>query len=469
MGKTVVNKNEVYTIDITDLSHRALGIGHIEGFPIFVENALPGELVEVKITYVGRRRAHAFTRNIVTASPERVEIFDSVHTQNGTMPLQHLSYEAQLIFKQKQVQDALSHVAGVKNFPVKETIGMKHPYGYRNKAQIPVREIQGKLTTGFYRKRSHDLIPIEDFVIQEPEIDQAIVRVRDILRKYEVEAYDEENHSGDIRHIIVRRGHFTEEMMIVFVTNHLMMPHAQKIVGDIRQEIPEVVSIIQNINQEKTNVILGNQSMVLYGQDYYKDELMGHTFKISHQSFYQVNSIQTEKLYQIAADYADLKEDETVVDAYCGIGTMTLALAERAGQVYGVDIVPEAIEDAKTNAVDNDIDNVEYDLGDAGEWLVDKVAAGLHVDVVVVDPPRKGLSKEFIHAVIESQPERMVYVSCNPNTLARDLKILLAGGYDLQKVQPVDMFPQTHHIENVTLLTKQKESVSNQKSEDTIK
>lgn len=451
----VVNKNELHKIAITDLSHQGLGIGHIDRFPIFVENALPGETVEVKITHAGRRMAHAFTVEIIKASPHRVEIVDSVHTQNGTMPLQNLAYDQQLIFKQNQVKDALSRVAGIKDFPVKETIGMEHPYGYRNKAQIPVREIQGKLTTGFYRKGTHQLIEIEDFVIQAPEIDEAIIIVRDILRKYGLKAYDEEQHQGDIRHVIVRQGHFTEEMMIVLVTNNLVLPNAQEIVADIRQEIPEVVSIVQNINTKKTNVILGTKAMVLYGQDYYTDTLLDHTFKISHQSFYQVNSKQTEKLYQIATEYADLQGNETVVDAYCGIGTMTLSLAEKAGKVYGVDIVPQAIENAKTNAVDNGIENVEYAVGDAGEWLVEKVKNGLNVDTVVVDPPRKGLTKEFIQAVLEIQPKRMVYVSCNPNTLARDLKFFLDAGYELKEVQPVDMFPQTHHVETIALLQRE--------------
>lgn len=453
MKKRVVNKNEIIEIEITDLSHQGLGVGHVEGFPIFIENALPGEIVEAKMNHVGRRKAHGFTVNIIKKSPHRVEIVDSVHTQNGTMPLQHLSYEEQLIFKQKQVQNALSRIAGIEDFPVKETIGMDHPFGYRNKAQIPVREINGQLTTGFYRKGSHDLIPIEDFAIQAPEIDEAIIITRDILRSYEVKAYNEEEHTGDIRHIIVRRGHFTEELMIVLVTNQLILPEAQAIVADLEAALPNLISVVQNINREKTNVILGNQSMVLYGQDYYEDELMNHRFKISHQSFYQVNSLQTEKLYQTAVDYANLTREETVVDAYCGIGTMTLALAEEAKQVYGVEIVPEAIADAKENAKVNHLDNVEFAVGDAGKWMVKEVKSGRKVDRVVVDPPRKGLTKNFIQSVIESQPERMVYVSCNPNTMARDIELLIAGGYELKKVQPVDMFPQTHHVECVALLT----------------
>ena len=452
MRKRVVNKNEIIEIEITDLSHQGLGVGHIESFPIFIENALPGEVVEAKINHVGRRKGHGFTVNILKKSPHRVDIVDSVHTQNGTMPLQHLAYAEQLIFKQKQVQDALSRIAGIRDFPVKETIAMEDPFGYRNKAQIPVREINRQLTTGFYRKGSHDLIAIEDFAIQAPEIDEAILITRDILRNYELKAYNEEEHNGDIRHIIVRRGHFTEELMIVLVTNQPILPHAQEIVADLRAALPKLVSVVQNINSEKTNVILGKQSMVLYGQDYYEDELMGHRFKISHQSFYQVNSIQTEKLYQTAVDYAELTGEETVVDAYCGIGTMTLALAEEAKKVYGLEIVPEAIADARENAKVNDLDNIEFAVSDAGKWMVEKVKSGLKVDRVVVDPPRKGLTKAFIQSVIASQPERMVYVSCNPNTMARDIELLVAGGYELKRVQPVDMFPQTHHIESVALL-----------------
>lgn len=447
-----VQENHTYEVEITDLSHQGLGVAHIEGYPLFIENALPGETMKVRITNVGKRMGHGLPIEMITKSPNRVDDLDEVHMQNGTMPLQHLKYEEQLKFKQNQVKRLLSKVGGLENIPVFETIGMEHPYAYRNKAQIPVRKIGGQLTTGFYRKRSHDLIPIENFIIQHTEIDEAILTVRDILRKYNIEPYDETNHVGDIRHIIVRRGHFTDEMMIVLVTRSFELPHLQEIVAEIQQEIPEVVSIVQNINVEKTNVILGKQAMVLFGQDYYTDELMEHTFKISHQSFYQVNSEQTEKLYSTAVEYADLTGEEVVVDAYSGIGTMTLSLAEKAKQVYGVEIVPQAIENAKTNAKDNDIENVTFEVADAGDWLVDKANAGLEVDVVVVDPPRKGLAKEFIDAVLEIKPERMVYVSCNPNTLARDLKLLNEGGYTIEKVQPVDMFPQTYHIETVTLL-----------------
>ena len=449
-----VEKNKIYEVKVTDLSHQGLGVAHIDGYPLFIENALPGEKLKIRITHVGKRMGHGEVLELFKKSSHRVDELEDVHFQSGTMPLQHLEYKEQLKFKQQQVKKLLAKVGGLTDVPVFETIGMEHPYGYRNKAQIPVREMNGQLTTGFYKKRSHDLIPIEDFVIQHPEIDQAILIVRDILRKYEVNAYNEEKHTGDIRHILVRRGHFTGELMIVLVTNSFVLPHAQEIVTDIKKEIPQVVSIVQNINSDKTNVILGKQAMVLFGQDYYTDELMNHTFKISHQSFYQVNSEQTEKLYSVAVDYAQLTGDEIVVDAYSGIGTMTLSLAEKAKQVYGVEIVPQAIQNATTNAKDNKISNVIFEVADAGKWLVKKAKAGLKVDVVVVDPPRKGLAPEFIDAVLEMHPERMVYVSCNPNTLARDLKLLSEGGYAVEKVQPVDMFPQTYHVELVALMSR---------------
>lgn len=449
-----VVENQTYDVVINDLSHEGLGVARVDNYPVFIENALPGEKVKIKITHTGRRMGHGNVVEILEASPHRVEIVDAVHTLSGTMPLQHLAYPEQLKFKQNQVSKLLSKVGGLENIPVLDTMGMDDPFGYRNKAQIPVREIDGELTTGFYKKKSHDLIPIEDFVIQHPEIDATIVAVRDILRKHGAEAYNEGKHTGDIRHIIVRRGHYTGELMIILVTRTFALPNAKDIIQDIRESMPNVVSIVQNINSDKTNVILGKQAMVLYGQDYYKDELMDHTFKISHQSFYQVNSPQTEKLYSVAVEFANLTGNETVVDAYCGIGTMTLGLAENAKAVYGVEIVPQAIQNAKTNADENNISNVEFEVADAGEWLVKKAKAGFKVDVVVVDPPRKGLAPEFIDSVLEMKPDRVVYVSCSPNTLARDLGLLSAGGYTVDKVQPVDMFPQTHHIENVALLTR---------------
>ena len=451
----LLKKGDVFTQEITDLSHIGQGVTHVEQFPVFVEQALIGEKVTIQMDHVGQHRAFAHVLKWHTVSPDRAEGTDQVYTESGTMPLQHMKYSAQLRFKQQQVQKLFRTVAKLPKVKVEPTLGMEYPYKYRNKAQIPVREVDGQLSTGFYRRGTHDLLPIEDFIIQAPEIDTAIIKVRDILRAYHIQPYDELNHQGTVRHLVIRRGHFTGQMMIVIVTNGFVLPHAQEIVQKIRQELPEVVSIIQNINRERTNVILGKQAMVLYGQDYYEDQLLGHTFQISHRSFYQVNSLQTEKLYQTALDFAEVKATDQVIDAYCGIGTMTLAFAEQAAQVDGVEIVPEAIHDAKNNAQINQIKNAHFEVAAAEKWLVTQKNQGMTADLIVVDPPRKGLDKKFVQAAIETAPERFVYVSCNPATLARDVKRLIDSGiYQVGKVQPVDMFPQTNHVETVALLSK---------------
>lgn len=450
-----MKKGDIFTQEITDLSHIGQGVTHVEQFPVFVEQALIGERVTFQVDHVGQHRAFAHVVKWETVSPDRVELTDPVYTESGTMPLQHMKYSAQLRFKQQQVEKLFRTVAKFPEITVEPTLGMEYPYKYRNKAQIPVREVEGQLSTGFYRRGTHELLPIEDFIIQAPEIDDAIIKVRDILRTYAISAYDEKSHRGTVRHLVIRRGHFTGQVMIVIVTHGFVLPHAQEIVQKIRQELPQVVSIIQNINSERTNVILGKQAMVLYGQDYYEDQLLGHTFQISHRSFYQVNSVQTEKLYQTALDFAQVQTTDQVIDAYCGIGTMTLAFAEQAAQVNGVEIVPEAINDAKHNAQINHIKNAHFEVAAAEKWLVARKNQGMTADLIVVDPPRKGLDKKFVQAALQTAPKRLVYVSCNPATLARDVKRLTDSGiYQVEKVQTVDMFPQTNHVETVVLLSK---------------
>ena len=451
--KAPVQKNESLEGEVVDLTHEGLGVVKVDQYPIFIEGALTGETIQFKVIKVGKKFGFGRLEKILTESPHRVEIVDKVYAQTGTMSLQHLTYDAQLAFKKQQVENVLTKIAKLPDVEVQDVIGMEHPYGYRNKAQVPVRKIDGRLTTGFFRKNSHDLIPLEDFIIQDPEIDKAIVAVRDVMRKYHVKPYNEKEHTGWLRHIIVRRGHFTGEIMVILVTNSNEFHRQEEIVKAIQQAVPTMVSMIQNINTKKTNVILGNESKVLIGEDKYQDKLLGMTFNISHQSFYQVNAIQTETLYQTAVDYADLTGNETVIDAYCGIGTMTLALAQKAKHVYGMEIVEPAIDNAKENVKLNDVDNVSFEVGPAEKIIVEWAEKGKQVDVVVVDPPRKGLAPEFIDAVLTMKPEKMVYVSCNPSTLARDLRLLNEGGYTVQKVQPVDMFPQTTHIECVALMS----------------
>ncbi|WP_161878722.1 23S rRNA (uracil(1939)-C(5))-methyltransferase RlmD [Alkalibacterium sp. MB6] len=449
-----VQKNDQLEGEVVDLTHEGLGVVKVDQYPLFVEGALTGETIQYKVIKTGKKFGFGRLEKVIEASPNRVDIVDKVYAQTGTMSLQHLTYDAQLAFKKEQVEKVLTKIAKLPDVKVNDVIGMDNPYGYRNKAQVPVRKIDGRLTTGFFRKNSHDLIPLEDFVIQDPKIDEAIVKVRDIMRRYHVKPYDEIDHKGWLRHIIVRRGYYTQQLMLVLVTTTSDFHRQDEIIEAIKKELPELVSIIQNINSEKTNVILGDESTVLFGTDAYQDQLLGFTFTISHQSFYQVNPLQTEKLYQTAVEYAGLTGEETVIDAYSGIGTMTLALAKEAKHVYGMEIVEPAVKNAKENAELNGVTNVSFETGPAEDIIVAWAKEGRHVDTIVVDPPRKGLASEFIEAVLTMKPQKMIYVSCNPSTLARDLKLLNEGGYDVKRVQPIDMFPQTTHVETVCLLTR---------------
>ncbi|MDO5457235.1 MAG: 23S rRNA (uracil(1939)-C(5))-methyltransferase RlmD [Atopococcus tabaci] len=453
--KYAVDKNKSYEAEVIDLTYEGMGVVKIDNYPLFIEGALTGENIRFKVIKTNKNFGYGRLEEILTESPDRVEIENKIYSNTGTMPLQHMTYEAQLKFKQDQVSNNLQRTAKIIDIPVYETLGMDEPYGYRNKAQIPVQMVDGALETGTYRQRSHDLIPLEDFKIQDPEIDRAIVIVRNILRKYQIEAYDEVALTGLIRHLIIRRGYYTGELMVVLVTNGSHLPHQEEIVDEIIEALPDTVSVMQNINDKNTNVILGRKSHVLYGEDKYRDRLLDFTFEISHQSFYQVNPIQTEKLYQTVIDYADLTEDDVVVDAYCGIGTISLALSRHAKQVYGIEIVEDAVQNAERNAAINQVDNAKFFVGASEEILPQWAEEGRQVDVLVVDPPRKGLEEDFIEASLIMAPERIVYVSCNPATLARDVKYFTENGYQAVKAQPVDMFPQTLHVESVVLMTKE--------------
>ncbi|MDT2820523.1 23S rRNA (uracil(1939)-C(5))-methyltransferase RlmD [Enterococcus devriesei] len=449
-----IEKNQTYTVTIDDLSYEGLGVAHIEGFPLFVENALPDEKVTIKAVKVGKKFGYGKVMERFNENPERQEVKDLDLLRSGIAPLSHMSYDYQLRFKQEQIQKVLKSIAKMPELPVETTLGMKDPFGYRNKAQIPVQKVENKLTTGFYRKNSHTLLPIENYLIQDPAIDQAIITVRYILQRFNVKAYNERDNTGFIRHIVIRRGHYSHEMMVILVTRTERFFKGVEIAEVIKKELPEVVSVIQNVNPEKTNVIMGREEKVLLGKTTIDDTLLGKTYRISSQSFYQVNTEQTEVLYQIAIDLADLNKEDIVVDAYCGIGTIGLSLAEKVKHVYGVEIVPQAIEDAKANAKRNGIENANYEVGKAEKIMPRWAREGIEPSVVFVDPPRKGLDEKFIEASVAANPEKIVYISCNPATLARDLKRYEAFGYQAVKVQPVDLFPQTHHVESVTLLVK---------------
>ena len=450
----IVKKNERYTVEIVDLSYEGMGVAKIDGYPLFIENALPGEEVEILVVKAGNKFGYGKVETFITQSPDRQPVENNALLRTGIAPLAHLKYEQQLVFKQKQVEHVMAKIAKMSEIPVLPTVGMAEPFGYRNKAQIPVRRIDGQLATGFYKKNSHDLVPIEDFYIQDPVIDQAIKVVRDILQRFQVRGYNEEKNEGQLRHIIIRRGHYSHEMMVVLVTRKEKFFKSKEIAEAIHEELPEVVSVIQNINEEKTNVIMGDVEKVLYGKASIDDQLFDKTFQISAKSFYQVNTAQTEVLYQKAFELADLQPDDIVVDAYAGIGTIGISLADRVQEVLGMEVVAEAVEDAKANAARNGLENVHYFVGKAEKIMPQWLREGIQPTVVFVDPPRKGLEASFIETTAAVKPERIVYISCNPATLARDLALFAEEGYVTKQVQPVDLFPQTTHVECVVLMSR---------------
>ncbi|GAE92293.1 RNA methyltransferase [Gracilibacillus boraciitolerans JCM 21714] len=360
----------------------------------------------------------------------------------------------QLDMKRNQVQSSLKKIGHIEGIPIHPTIGMEDPWRYRNKVQIPVGEKNGELITGFYRKQTHEIIDdMERCIITDEVNDRMVDAVREIANRLGIQAYDEEHHRGTLRHIMVRSGQVTKQTMIVLITRtEKVPPQLETLISELTETYPHIKSVVQNINTDRTNVILGKKTKVLWGEEYIYDEIGDVKFAISAKSFYQVNPTQTKKLYDKALEYADLSGNETVIDAYCGIGTISLFLAQKAKKVYGVEIVPEAISDAKENAKLNHIDNVEFYVGQAEKVMPWWQAQGLKPDVIVVDPPRKGCDEVLLHAMLEMKPKRIVYVSCNPSTLARDLRVLEDGGYHTKEVQPVDMFPQTTHVECVALI-----------------
>ncbi len=451
--KPPVEKNEYIDVAFEDLTHDGAGVAKVNGFPIFVQNALPGESGQVKVIKV--KKGYAFGKLIKhhTISEQRVEAPCPVYKQCGGCQLQHVSYEGQLQFKQKQVKDVMARIGHLPDVPVHSTLGMNDPWRYRNKAQVPVAEREGGLVAGFYQQRSHDIINMDACLIQQQANDDVVQAVKSICEKHGVSAYQEQKHKGSLRHIMARYGLVTGEIMVVIVTRTAELPNKKRIIEDIIEAVPNVKSIVQNVNSKRTNVILGNQTNVLWGEEYIYDYIGDVKFAISAKSFYQVNPEQTKVLYDKALEYANLTGEETVIDAYCGIGTISLFLAQKAKKVYGVEIVPEAIEDAKRNAELNGIHNSEFEVGEAEVVIPNWYKQGIKADVIVVDPPRKGCDEALLNTIIDMKPKKVVYVSCGPATLARDLAILEKGGYETVEVQPVDMFPHTTHVENVAVLT----------------
>lgn len=451
-----VKKNETVTLTIEDLTHEGNGVGKVNGYPLFIPYALPGEEAVVKVVKVNKKFGYGKLLEVKQESEDRGEPPCNVFYKCGGCQLQHMSYDMQLQMKENQVKNVMRKIAHLDHVPVHAPIGMDDPWRYRNKVQIPVGEKDGELITGFYRMRSHDIISdMETCIIQDEPNDRAVHAVRRIANQLGIEAYDEHTDRGVLRHIMVRTGKQTNDTMIVLITRTEKLPHQEALLRELTKTFPHVKSIVHNINNRRTNVILGPKSKVIWGEEYIYDTIGDITFAISAKSFYQINPEQTTKLYEKALEYAQIDENDVVIDAYCGIGTISLFLAQKAKKVYGIEVVPDAIEDAKNNAKLNGITNAEFVVGKAEEVMPKWKEKGMRPDVIVVDPPRKGCAPEFLEAMIQMEPKRIVYVSCNPSTLARDLRILEDGGYSTKEIQPVDMFPQTNHTEAVAWLEKE--------------
>ena len=454
--ENMLKKNDVIEVEIVDLSHDGAGIAKAEGLVFFVENALPSEKILMRVLKVNKKIGFGKVEEFLRTSDQRNENLDMAYLRTGIADLGHLSYPSQLAFKRKQVKDSLYKIAGLSNVEVSPTLGMEQPLGYRNKAQVPVRRVNGQLETGFFRKNSHDLMPIEDFYIQDPVIDQVVLAVRDLLRRFDLKPYDEKEQSGLIRNIVVRRGHYSGEIMVILVTTRPKIFRIDQLIEQLVAQFPAIKSVMQNINNQPGNAILGKEFRVLYGQDYITDRMLENHFQIAAPAFYQVNTEMAEKLYQTAIDFAELNTEDIVVDAYSGIGTIGLSVAKHVKEVYGVEVIPQAVENSKKNAELNGISNAHY-ICDSAENAIKKwLNQGIKPSIIMVDPPRKGLTESFIKSSVSMNPKKIVYISCNAATMARDIKLYQELGYKLTKVQPVDLFPMTHHVECIALIQRVK-------------
>lgn len=454
----MVEKNKEYIFDIISQGYEGEGIAKIDNkYPIFIEGALKGEKVKVRIVKVNKNFAYGKLMEVLEASEERVNPPCAIYKRCGGCKLQHASYKAQLDFKWDRVKDCVSKIGKLDPSIVKYPLGMENPWRYRNKVQLPIGLINGEVKIGFFAPRSHDIIDMESCLIQDEIGDKVVKLTREWIEKFNIRPYNvdgEYDEKGIVRHIMIRRGFTTNEVMVVLVTNGEKLPHKEEFVDLMVKNIPGIKSVIQNINLKKTNVILGLESKTLWGEDTISDYIGDFRFNISPLSFFQVNPTQTEVLYGKALEYANLTGNEEVFDAYCGTGTITLFLSQKAKKVYGVEIIPQALDNAWINAKENKVENVEFFVGESEVVIPDLINKGVKADVVVVDPPRKGCDKKLLDAITNINAKKIVYVSCDPSTLGRDLQVLEENGYKTLEVQPVDMFPNTSHVENVAKLIK---------------
>lgn len=449
-----VKQGDNIILQISGLGSNGEGVGKYEGFTVFVQGALPQEEVSAKVKLVKKNYAVAVLQKILKPSAERVEPLCPVYKECGGCQLQHLSYAGQLAYKRQQVQDALNRI-GHLEIDVIPVLGASEPWNYRNKMQFPVAvNTEGNLQIGCYAAATHSVVNTETCMIQKAANNDILKTVRKWMQRFGISAYDEKTGKGLVRHVMGRVGVHSGEVMAVLITSAYDIPHRRELVEWLKKYVPGLTSVVQNINKKPTNIIMGNKTRVLYGAENIKDELGALAFNISAQSFFQVNSEQTEKLYNKALEFAALTGSETVVDVYCGTGTISLYLARHARKVYGIEIVAPAIIDAERNAEENNCKNAEFILGDAAVELPKLLMSGVQPDVVVVDPPRAGCEEKVLASICHVKPKRVVYVSCNPASLARDLAYMEQHGYNTLIAQPVDMFPMTNHVETVVLLSR---------------
>ncbi|WP_195336344.1 23S rRNA (uracil(1939)-C(5))-methyltransferase RlmD [Paraclostridium bifermentans] len=446
-------KDREYEVDVVDIGQGGVGIGKHDGFTVFVDGGLISDKLKVKITKSKKNYAVGEIVEIIEKSPFRVErVCSDKLSDCGGCQIQELDYQKQLDIKTNEVKQTISRIGKLNDTLVHPTLGMDNPFRYRNKAQFPIQKIDGKTVIGFYKKKSHDVIPTDKCIIQHDVNDKIIKIIKTYIKAYNVSIYDEKTHTGVLRHLVTKVGFETKEVMVVLVANGKKLPYLNELASVLKENVPGFKTLVLNTNREKTNVILGKENKVIYGDGKINDYIGDLVFEISPLSFFQVNPSQTEVLYNKALEYADLKENDTVFDIYCGIGTISLFLAQKAKKVYGVEIVGEAIKDAKINAKLNKLENTEFFVGKAEEVVPKLYKEGKTANVVVVDPPRKGCEESVLDTIVSMEPDKVVYVSCNPSTLARDLAYLDERGYKCKEIQPVDMFPHTMHVESVALL-----------------
>ena len=439
--------SDIIKVNCIDLNYNGLGVSKVDDFIVFVDGLLVGEVAEVKITRITKNYANAEIIKLIETSDDRVKPICPVFGICGGCDIMHLRYDAQLEFKKKSTNETLKRLGNV-DYVVEKIVGMEDPYYYRNKVQVPFQMRNGKVICGFYQKGTHEVVPFEKCFIQPSTSTDIAIFIKDLANEYGIKAYEEKTKKGNIRHVLIRNT-ADEDYMVVIITNEDILPKKEEIVKKIKNKFPNVKSIIQNINNKKTNVILGDKTNLLFGTLTLFERLMGLKFILSYRSFFQTNHVQTEKLYSKVLEYASPTKEDVIVDGYCGIGTISLMLAQHAKKVYGIEIVKDAVKDAKDNARINDVENVEFILGKTEEEIINM--KDIDIDIIVVDPPRKVCDKQLLDSIKEKRIKKIVYVSCNDATLARDLEIL-DESYEIKDITLYDMFPHSSHVETITLL-----------------